>query len=763
MLESGRLHVLMPVTVCTVALLGCAANSSPNGATSASHSLVERPSIDDAKKAPPEVFTTLAAFGRAYAAVRYFYPDSSIAQEEWRAVLAESVRTILRKRGGRTPARLIASLFRGVAPHVRVFETRSSTESFCDTDSTGAEPLTWRHTGLGPSAGGGELFESRLASARQHENSESVTLFQLHEFDVEKKAAIKGGGTFAAAPGSDVVVFLEELREGESLGEGSRVARPPSPNGETAVEMELGAGSRRVALGMTLKGKGMVRLKRASLRWNERELIENRSFELSQSGDKRPYSWDVQATTDAFSVRQVAAPNCSGAPHCLEVERSGFWEDYVSSRPTARVNVAENIEVCFPLTLKDGTPEVSANSGRRDVRWDFSAEWARLSVVIIAWAVLEQFYPYASFASQDTHDVLEAALKRAATATDKSETVSVLRWLLVQYGDGHGEISHEQLDISHEMPLLWEWLDDRLVITQVESNVAGVAVGDVVERVNGRDVRAFIRDEERYVAGATPAFRRYWTLRNLRLGPEGDAMVLSLKSPKGVKKQAQVKRSVPRTPGRGRREDRGLGVREMEPGIWYVDLDRVGVEEWERALPALSRATGIVFDMRGYPRMSVKTVPGHLSDDALLSPIFEIPVRVAPNVGAGTVRDLQWVFWPRKPHISAKAVFLVDERAVSAAETLLTVVKYYKLGKLVGEPTGATNGNVNDFELPGGLRMRWTGVAARNHDGSRHYGIGVLPDIHVSRSVADVQAGRDSVLAKGLSVLKTDLKHREVP
>jgi hypothetical protein len=55
-------------------------------------------------------------------------------------------------------------------------------------------------------------------------------------------------------------------------------------------------------------------------------------------------------------------------------------------------------------------------------------------------------------------------------------------------------------------------------------------------------------------------------------------------------------------------EPRPNVVRELEPGIMYVDIDRVTDAGWNAALPRLWAATGIIFDLRGYTRTMTATV-----------------------------------------------------------------------------------------------------------------------------------------------------------
>ena len=99
-------------------------------------------------------------------------------------------------------------------------------------------------------------------------------------------------------------------------------------------------------------------------------------------------------------------------------------------------------------------------------------------------------------------------------------------------------------------------------------------------------------------------------------------------------------------------------------------------------------------------------------------------------------------------------MFLTNAEAISRAETYLSIVQDAKLGTIVGSRTGGTNGNFLGFPLPGGLRIVMSGMAVRKTNGEPFHGVGVEPDVEVSPTVQDVRAGRDTVLQRGLEVLK---------
>ena len=79
-------------------------------------------------------------------------------------------------------------------------------------------------------------------------------------------------------------------------------------------------------------------------------------------------------------------------------------------------------------------------------------------------------------------------------------------------------------------------------------------------------------------------------------------------------------------------------------------------------------------------------------------------------------------------------------------------IKYYKIGTIIGEPTSGTNGDAVILRNPS-IGFIFTGYKFLNHDGSRHPGIGVQPDIECQPLLEDVQKGRDTLVEEACRLI----------
>jgi C-terminal processing protease CtpA/Prc len=91
----------------------------------------------------------------------------------------------------------------------------------------------------------------------------------------------------------------------------------------------------------------------------------------------------------------------------------------------------------------------------------------------------------------------------------------------------------------------------------------------------------------------------------------------------------------------------------------------------------------------------------------------------------------------------------------SAAEDFLMAFDAMERGKIVGEPTGGSTGQPISFALPGGGSGRVCAARTTYPDGTEFVGRGILPDIVVHSTAADVRQGRDVVLEAAAKALVT--------
>jgi hypothetical protein len=200
-------------------------------------------------------------------------------------------------------------------------------------------------------------------------------------------------------------------------------------------------------------------------------------------------------------------------------------------------------------------------------------------------------------------------------------------------------------------------------------------------------------------------------------------------------------------------EKRPEAVTELTSGIWYVDLTRARMPQVTPVLDKLAGATGVVFDLRGYPTDAGAQILPYLIATPEADRWMHVNKIIGPYGESAGWESAGWNLKPQSPRVGGQIVFLTDGRAISYAESVLGYVADRKLATIVGGATAGANGNVVVFVVPGGFRILFTGMRVTGHDGQTpHHLVGVKPDVPMAPTVAGLRARRDDVLDRAVSL-----------
>ena len=391
------------------------------------------------------------------------------------------------------------------------------------------------------------------------------------------------------------------------------------------------------------------------------------------------------------------------------------------------------------LPLRPGKPALFVPSGMDRT--------TRLADVVLSWNVFQNFYPDFEEEPVDWPGILDLTLKKAATDRDETEFLNALSEEVAALRDGHADATDLQDTLN--LPLLWDWIDGKLVVLRVGTGVKELRAGDVIDRIDHRPVADVVADWMPRISAATPQHRQLKLILKLLVRTSAAPVTLDAHGPDGNTISEQI------APGESSMDwtpfDSLEPVTQMKPGIWYVDLRRLDKSGLEASLNSLAAAKVIIADVRGYPTHDVFQFMAHVSAKPIATGQIDGPVVTLPDRMNVTYEHLGWSVTPASPTFGAKFIFLTNAWALSMAELVMGMVQDNHLGLIMGSTTDGVDGERNSFGLPGDYRLFWTGMRVRNLDGSRFFGVGIVPNIRVEPTIAGIAAGRDEVLEKALS------------
>ncbi|MDU0372833.1 S41 family peptidase [Hymenobacter endophyticus] len=427
-------------------------------------------------------------------------------------------------------------------------------------------------------------------------------------------------------------------------------------------------------------------------------------------------------------------------------------------RYTAALTDSMRLELPLVLTEAQYRRRLSYRLGRRVRRLSAATPEQRLATVMLTWNILQHFYPYRAVLERAQWEaVLPAALQQAAQAATEAELLAACRTLLAHLPDRHVAIGPKTRTglriVDPPWALQLVLVEDQVVVRQIPAALQpAVARGTVLTHVNGQSVGFIIDTLQTHIPATSPAVARQLAAEQLltNLTTRAPAATFTLRDSLGHSTIARW----PFRQLRGSLYNQAPPVQELVPGLVYVDAARLRYPDFERALPQLQAAQGLVIDVRQRPHYDLLRILPHFTQQPLLTDSLAMPLLRQPAFsqaefeGEKSARKL-----PQLPFIAAPKVFLVGPHTYSYGETIAELVRRHQLGLLLGQTTGGTNGEMNFAAIGRAYLLSWTGRRVVSRGGS-YQGEGITPDEAVTPTLRQVAAGRDAEIERAVELLQ---------
>jgi len=331
-----------------------------------------------------------------------------------------------------------------------------------------------------------------------------------------------------------------------------------------------------------------------------------------------------------------------------------------------------------------------------------------------------------------------------------------LQRMAAPLNDGHMFVSlYQNKDVNNlaSAPIVITKVENQLLVKFVLDTALHKTLhsGDVIKSINCVPALNYLTDKEKLISGS-PQWKEAKALFTIANGdPSKKFQLVVHRNKRDINLTVPFdQQPVDYRPGSFSPRPRATGW--IKPGIFYLNLS---IDSITNYIPNLLKAKAIIFDVRGYPKQeSFKLISMLLRKNDNTDWAY-FPQILFPDFEKVQYSKNGWHLKPDSLHINAKVFFLADATAISAAESLLGYVKDFKLGTIVGQPSAGTNGNINYIYLLGDYSMGFSGMVIKNHDGTKNHLIGILPDVQVNITKAQVINQEDGQLKKATEMAKT--------
>lgn len=380
----------------------------------------------------------------------------------------------------------------------------------------------------------------------------------------------------------------------------------------------------------------------------------------------------------------------------------------------------------------------------------------------------------------DWDAVLEEYLPKVRQAQSTEEYYRVLKRCVALLQDGHTRVDGPISEPGYPAPLHVRPVDRKAVIVDVHPAddildpglkaqllKANLKLGEEITHVDGRSVKEILEhDIYPYICASTAQSRDLQAYPKLLQGEYGTQAKLRIKSLDGGEREVTLARGYYRS----QRRREGFVFRQLDSALAYVNLDSFGsdqiVEKFDEVFDQVGQSKGLIIDVRENGGGSTSTgyaIISYLTDKTLEGSRWKTRQYMPAFRAWG--RPEKWHEGQHDPILPHKegfflgpVVVLIGASTCSAAEDFVVALHAGGRATLVGQKTRGSTGQPLRIDLPGGARARICTKRDTYPDGREFVGVGIIPDVEVRPTPADIATARDVVLEKGLEVLRSKVK-----
>ncbi|MBX2841710.1 MAG: hypothetical protein KTR26_08055 [Flammeovirgaceae bacterium] len=729
-------------------------------------------------------------FAKAYGYVKYFHPSDENEKIDWGKFAIYGANEIEKCKTEKEFFTTLNKLFLPMAPSVkfiherekRVFDNQAITPK-----NPNPEQITfWQHKGLayGMEHLSGEYKSVRVNRVQKQTHSSSgfgyitacISARKLKGKTIKysgwikvKEGREKCGSLFIRADKANrkVVFFNNAYTDNNSEWTRYEV---------TGIIDEDAIG---ICLGCTFAGKGQLMVDQLQLFYQEDEKwievpIPNGNFETEEilAPSKDTSRKLVYFGKDYKIARTSKTPfegNYCGELKSIEKETVKKQPKIFNHQPKfgeiIEEKIGENIYCQIPLVLffnKEGTfPKANSKKLKKlNIELEKCQTTpenlaTRLGNIINVYNVFHHFYPYFEEVEGDWDKAFEKALSWSYSDQSERDHLITLQKFTAGLKDGHIQINSKTRE-EFAPGFNWEIIENELVITKILDETIPLKNGEIVTQINGIPKKDYLSEIRSRISAGTIDLIDFKNAKMSLVGEENSEISIITQ-----KHELKLKRTVNYAEIEKLSLFKKNSWEVIDDSIFYLNLDVLSMDSIRQLLPQIESSKAIICDIRFRPNnnhefLSHLIKPGDSANFKMQIPQFVYPDQKQLEGYFGDTTTLHG----KAPYLrNKKIIFITQGSAISYAETYLGFIKDYKLGTIIGQPTGGANGTVNMFKLPGGYSIFWTGAKVMKGDGSPLYGIGISPDINIYKTIKGTSEEKDEFLEQAIKMAKDkDLK-----
>ncbi|MEZ4888007.1 MAG: S41 family peptidase [Chitinophagales bacterium] len=706
---------------------------------------------------------------KIYGYVKYFYPSSKVQDVCWHKILIYALDKYSEVNDTDALIKSILEFFSPVAPLMLIKKNEHLSKYSNTKKINSLTPIYWQHKGV-QSCIRKELYRSLLI---ENLNPNDFSLNLSYPFrNIEKakriKISLKIMNIDIQEGMLNVNCYIYQGINKKELHKKNIVLNKENSQTLTNIESKIYLKeyyphlffeiSIRGAVSIVIENINLYYLQDKSNVWEEVTRVST-DFKEMESGNS-PAVWLLSGDYNSYTYGFRTTPKDSNV---FLIEFNNYlqlFENTLISNRHFTSKLTDELAITFPLLVENNELEneiefkkFKTKIDRVEISKTIENEINQIASIIILWNILQHFFPYREVMNKWNKHLKKYINILLGKKYNSDEFYFLLRSFIGVLEDGHSYVVYpNKPKIGKKLPIQVGKIEEDVIVLASKDN-SPFKKGDKILKMEEEDINIYVENNYRnYTFGRKERRINEFLKYNFSMG-EKDSLVKVLIERENRQINITTYRSMSVMEGVHLTEWNYDSIALLENNIYYVNLTKVYMEDITKKIDDLVNARGVVFDLRGYPKDNFSKLLRHLLHKKDTVDWMHIPCISNPNFQNVQFEKSGWKLLPCAPTFKNKIVFLSNSRAISAAESVLGIVKHYKLGTIIGTNTAGTNGNVNCIDLINSIQVYFTGMKVTDLEGDSYYRIGIQPDLYIERSIEGVLRGEDEYLMAAIEFI----------
>ena len=373
------------------------------------------------------------------------------------------------------------------------------------------------------------------------------------------------------------------------------------------------------------------------------------------------------------------------------------------------------------------------------------------------WNIINYFFPYKYVIGQNWNNVITELIPCFQNAKDTLEYHFAILELTTKVNDCHAGLYSDQINNFfglHYPPFVYKIIDNKAIINiLLDDSLAksnDVLLGDVITKVNGKELEDVIKEKIKYIAASNEA-TKLRDLNGLLTRTNDDSIQITIeRNGQHYSKSIKVYKAT-QFHYEYRKRNKVSVCKVLNENIGYINMGMLKKNKVDSVMKIMMNKKAIIFDVRNYPKGTLYAIAKYLNKENNPFVKFTKPDFSYPGVFKWTHEDYCGKDNPN--YFKGKVVILFNEVTQSHAEFTCMALQTAPDVKSIGSHTAGADGNVTTIAFPGNNKVWMTGLGIYYPNGTKTQRIGLIPDIEIKPTIEGIRKGKDEVLDRAIEYI----------